>query len=99
MGRQRGNGLIGLFERQSPGRLACHARFVDRIQQREPVRLARKDPAKQSIERRRYAGLDHGLTSVVKRAVATRFREDIPQATRLPDVLSDSSARSIALVR
>ena len=64
MRRQRRDRPIGLREGQALRRLAGDARLVEGIEQRRRVRLARQDPSKQSVERRRCVGLDHGITSV-----------------------------------
>ena len=63
MRRQRRDRAIGLREGQAFWRLAGDARLVERIEQRQRIRLPRQDPAKQSVERRRCVGLDHGITS------------------------------------
>jgi hypothetical protein len=54
-------GLIGLRECHSPRHLAGDAGLVERIEQRQRVRLTRQNPLKQSVKRRRYVGLDHGI--------------------------------------
>ena len=97
MRRQRRDRPIGLREGQAFGRLARDARLVERIEQRQRIRLPRQDPAKQSVKRRRYVGLDHWITWVIRvdGSVATRSPEDTPSRRWLSAVLSDSSARSI----
>ncbi len=98
MRRQRRDRSIGFGEGQAFWRLAGDALLVERIEQRQRVRLSRQDPSKQSVERRRCVGLNHGITSVGP-AFATRFPGDT-RSRRWPQaVLSDSSARSIALPR
>ena len=62
MPRQRGDGPVGLREGQAFWRLARDARLVERIEQRQRIRLPCQYPSKQSVERRRYVGLDHGIT-------------------------------------
>ena len=64
MRRQRRDGAVGLREGQALWRLAGDARLVEGIEQRQRVRLPRQDPAKQSVERRRCVGLDHGVNFV-----------------------------------
>ena len=77
------------------------ALLVDGIDQRQRVGLTRQYPSKQSLERRRCVGLDHGRHFADWFAsgsvAATRFPEDIPSTLSPVAVLSDSSARSIAL--
>ena len=61
MGRKRRNRPVGLGKGHSPRRLSGDAGLVDRIEQRRRVGLTRQNPLKQSVERRRYVGLDHGI--------------------------------------
>jgi len=53
VGGKRRDGPIGLAECQAFCSLPRDERLVERIQQRRRIRLARQDPAKQSVERRR----------------------------------------------
>ena len=62
MRRQRRDGPVGLRECQAFGWLTRDARLVERIEQRQCIRLPRQNPSEQSVERRRYVGLDHGIT-------------------------------------
>ncbi len=81
-------------------RLAGDAQLVDGIEQRRRIRLAGQDPLEQSVERRRCVGLDHGITSVgAIGPLPPGFRQIARQARWRQAVLSDSSARSIALER
>src|ERR1700732_4162958 len=97
MRRQRRYRPVGLCKAQAFWQLAGDALLVERIEQRRRIRLAGQDPSKQAVERWRCAGLDHWITSVGGLAVATRFPADTPSRRWHPVVLSDSSARSIAL--
>src|SRR5665811_2609517 len=99
MRRQRRDRSIGLGEGQAFWRLARDPRLVQRIEKGHRIRLSRQDPSEQSVERRRYVGLDHGITSVEGPAFATRFPEDSPSTRWPPAILSDSSVQSIALRR
>src|ERR1700676_3477466 len=106
--RQRRDGSIGLHESKPSWRRARDALLVEGIEQRQCVRLPRQDPAKQSIKRWRYVGLDHGISWAFELSLfwiiwvgvqtfATMSPEGI-RSKRWPwDILSDSSGRSIAL--
>src|ERR1700716_948347 len=96
MSRERGDCAISLRECQALWRLTGDALLVERIEQRQRIRLPCQDPSKQSVERWRGVGLDHGVTLVVDPAFATKFPGDTPSRRWLPAVLSDSSVRSIA---
>src|SRR5450631_2715741 len=97
MRRERRDRTIGFGVGQAFWRMTGDARLVERIEQGQHIRLPRQYPFKQAVERRRCVGLDHGITSVQGRAFATRFPGGSPSRRWLTAVLSDSSARSIAL--
>ena len=52
-------GPVRLRECQAPWHLRADARFIGRIGQRQRIRPARQQPAKQAVERWRCSGLDH----------------------------------------
>src|SRR2546423_14845590 len=99
MRRQRRDRAIGLRKCQALRRLAGDALLVEGIEQRQAIRLPREDPLKQDIECRRGVGMGHGIISVLHPAFATRFPAKIRSTRWLSDVLSDSTARSIAPAR
>src|SRR4051812_27049963 len=99
MRRQRRDRAIGFGVGQAFWRLAGDALFVDGIEQRQRIRSSGEGSSKQYIERRRYVGRNHGITSLLGPAFATRFPADSRSTRWLPAVLSDSSAQSIALAR
>ena len=78
LGREGRDRSIGFREGQTFRRLASHARFIERIDERQRVRFAGQYPSKQYVEGRRYAGVDHGVTSVVAPAWPTRSPGDTP---------------------
>jgi len=59
MRRQGSNRAIGLGKGQALRRLAGDTRLVERIEQRQRIRLARQDTPEQDVERRRCVSLDH----------------------------------------
>jgi hypothetical protein len=52
MSRQRRDRSIGFCEGQPFWGIAGDALLVGRVEQRQPIRLSRQDPSKQSVERR-----------------------------------------------
>src|SRR3981189_636063 len=96
MSRERSDCAISLRECQALWRLTGDALLVERIEQRQRIRLPCQDPSKQSVEGRRGLGLDHGMTLVAGPAFAPRVPDDLPSTQWPVDVRSRLPGPSVA---